>query len=789
MFQNYLKTAFRNLIKHKVYSFICIFGLSVGLACCILILLFIRDELSFDKFHESADRIYRVTYEFDWEDRIDPYAKSQAPLAPALLQEFPEISQAVRFAQRINEQIGFKQKQFLESGLMLADPSIFEVFTFPLLRGDPETALKDPHSIVLTEKIAKKYFGDEDPIGQVMNLGDETVKDYEVTGILEDIPSNSQLRFDFLISFENQKGNIGWGAYNYTTYVKLAPGADPLALEDRFPAFLAKFRGKEIVDRDKLHLQPLTHIHLHSNLRNDLATNRQLSHVYYFAGIALLILILACINFINLVTARSVEREKEVGLRKVVGAARSQLVKQFLSESLLQAFLAFLLALVLVEFFLPVFNEITRKELDFWIFDDLGLSALLIGLMLVVGILAGSYPSFLISGFQPASIFRKNLGNKALSQALSLRNFLVVVQFTISVIFLFSTFIMHIQMTFIRSKNLGYDKEHMIVLPIYFRDVQPNYQPFKAELLRDPQVLSASATSFLPSDHGYRQNTWWEGLAADDTSYMMSWIAVDHDFVETLKLKITQGRDFSQEYLTDAKGAYLLNKAAVQMIGWENPLGKQFEIVERGPVVGVVDDFHFQSLHTELKPMALHIYPKGFRYLLVRISANDISKSIQTLSREWQKFFPERLFAYSFFDEDFDRIYKSEAHLLKTSNYITGLAILIACLGLFGLASFTAARRTKEIGIRKVLGAGVYRIVSLLSQDFVRLVLVGILIAYPFSYVISSRWLQNFAYRVRIDIWTFLLVAVLVLLTSLVTVIYQAVKAATTDPVKTLRHE
>jgi putative ABC transport system permease protein len=329
----------------------------------------------------------------------------------------------------------------------------------------------------------------------------------------------------------------------------------------------------------------------------------------------------------------------------------------------------------------------------------------------------------------------------------------------------------------------------LIVLPIYYRDVQPNYQPFKAELLRDPHVLSATATSFLPSDHGYRQNTWWEGLAADDTDYMMSWIAVDHDFVETLGLEITQGRDFSQEYLRDAIGAYLLNKAAIQMIGWENPIGKQFEIVERGPVIGVIEDFHFQSLHTELKPMALHIYPKGYKYLLVRITASDISRSIQTLRQEWQKFFPERLFAYSFFDEDFDRIYKSESHLLKTSNYITGLAILIACLGLFGLASFTAARRTKEIGIRKVLGAGVYRIVSLLSQDFVRLVLVGILIAYPFSYMISSRWLQNFAYRVRIDIWAFLLVGLLVLLTSLATVIYQAVKAATTDPVKTLRHE
>jgi putative ABC transport system permease protein len=348
---------------------------------------------------------------------------------------------------------------------------------------------------------------------------------------------------------------------------------------------------------------------------------------------------------------------------------------------------------------------------------------------------------------------------------------------------------MHKQMGFIRNKNLGYNKDHMVVLPIYYRDVQPKYEPFKAELMRNPRVLSATATSFIPSDHGYRQNSWWEGLAADDTDYMMSWISVDHDFVETMGLEVTHGRDFSPEYPLDAAGAYLLNQAAVQMIGWEDPLGKEFEIVERGPVVGIVKDFHFQSLHTKIQPMALHIYPKGFKYLLVRITASDIEQSLQTLRREWQSFFPERLFNYSFFDEDFNRIYKSEAHLLKTSNYITGLAILIACLGLFGLASFTAARRTKEIGIRKVLGAGIFRILALLSQDFVRLVLFGILIAFPFSFFISSRWLQNFAYRVPINIWAFLLVGVAVMLASLVTVLYQAVKAASTDPVKTLRHE
>jgi len=787
MIKNYLKIALRNLLKYKVYSIINVFGLSVGLACCILIILFIRDELNYDKFHKNADQIYRVVVEFKYRETPDHFAHTQAPLAPALLNEFPEVLNAVRFARRSQELIAYKEKYFWEKGLMLADPSIFEVFTFPLIKGDSGTALSDPNSIVITQSAAQKYFSGEDPIGKILKIGDEYVKDYKVTGILKNIPSNSQLQFDFLISFANQKGNIGWGQWNYSTYIQLPPNYPPHNLEERLADLVGKYMGEETRAGSMLHLQPLTRIHLHSNLRNDLSTNRDLSHLYIFSGIALLILMLACINFVNLVTARSTVREKEVGLRKVVGANRSQLILQFLGEAVLLSFFAFLLSFVFVEILLPVFNAFSGKEMVFHLIRDFPFMITLIGLMFIVGILSGSYPAFVISRFQPVSIFRKGFGEKTSVHPSTSRKFMVVAQFAISIMFLFSTALMHQQMRYIRNKNLGYDKEHLVVLPIFYRDVQPKCDLLKSEIVQSPRIVNATTTSYLPSQLAFNQNLWWEGLSAKNE--YMHWIGVDHDFIQTLGLKIKAGRDFSTEYPTDQRGAYILNEAAVEMTGWESPIGKQFEIVDRGEVIGVIDNFHFQSLHQKIQPLVLYIYPESFRYMLVRIRAEDIPKSLEFLKQKWEELFPGRLFEFSFFDEDFDRIYKSETRLANTFNYITGLAILIACLGLFGLASFATLRRTKEIGIRKILGASVSGIIILLSKNFLKWVLVANLIAWPLAYFAMERWLQNFAYRTGIGISIFLLTTVLVFGVALLTIIFQAIKAALTNPVDSLRYE
>jgi putative ABC transport system permease protein len=787
MLKNYLKIALRNLFKYKVYSIINIFGLSVGLACCILIMLFIRDELNYDKFHKNADQIYRVVVEFKYRDRPDHFAQTQAPLAPALLNEFPEVLNAVRFARRSEELIASKEKYFWEKGLMLADPSIFEVFTFPLIKGDSKTALNDPNSIVITQRMAQKYFSDEDPIGKILKIGDEGVKDYKVTGILKNIPSNSQLQFDFLISFENQKGNIGWGQWNYSTYIQLPPNYPAHELEKRLPDLVGKYMGEETRAGSTLHLQPLIRIHLHSNLRDDLPTNRDLSHLYIFSGIALLIMMLACINFVNLVTARSTVREKEVGLRKVVGANRLQLILQFLGEAILLSFFSFLLSFVFVEILLPVFNTISGKEMAFHLIHDFPFMITLIGLMFIVGILSGSYPAFVISRFQPVSILRKGFGEKTSVHPSTSRKFLVVAQFAISIMFLFSTALMHQQLRYIRNKNLGYDKEHLVVLPIFYRDVQPKCELLKSEIMQSPLIVNATKTSYLPSRLANYQNLWWEGLP--DNNEYMHWIGVDHDFIQTLGLRIKSGRDFSREYPTDQRGAYILNEAAVEMTGWESPIGKQFEIVDRGEVIGIIHNFHFQSLHQKIQPLVLYIYPESFRYMLVRIRAEDIPKSLQFLKQKWEELFPGRLFEFSFFDEDFDRIYMTETRLAKTFNYITCLAILIACLGLFGLASFTTLRRTKEIGIRKVLGASVSGIIILLSKDFLKWVLVANLIAWPLSYFAMNKWLQNFAYRTDIGLSIFLLAAVLVFAIALLTIIFQAIKAALANPVDSLRYE
>lgn len=791
MLKNYIKIIFRNLVKQKLYSSINIVGFAIGIACCILLVLYIFDELSYDQFHENKEQIYRVAVEFLRDGESDPYAKTQSPLAQALSDEFPEVRQAVRVSDKfpgggsLVTTVG--DKQFWESRILLADPNIFEVFSFPIIFGNPQTALSDPNSVVISKTIANKYFVDENPINKTINfrkLGGYN-KDFKVTGVIKDVPSNSQLQFDLLFSFDIQKGNLSWGAWNYSTYVLLPENYNPKELESKFLIIKEKYLNRGEL---RYFLQPLTSIHLHSNLRNDFKTNGSFVQIYLFASVAFVILLIACINYMNLMTVRSSTREREVGIRKVVGAKRIQLIRQFLSESVIFSLFAFIFAILLVELFLPTFNELASKRLEFNYFENATLIISLILLTIFVGVLSGVYPAFVISSLIPTTILKgifKGGDERGFS---SLNKSLIVFQFTISIILITCTFIIKTQLHHIKNKNLGFNKEHVVVVPLYDLKFQEKYELFKNEFSKDPTILGVSATSYIPSEKGYYQSSWWEGMA-ENNSEMLNWISVDHDFLKTLNIELVDGRDFSQQISSDTKNAYILNESAVKEIGWTSALGKQFDIIERGTVIGVIKDFNFKSLHTQINPMALNIFPEVFKYLYVRISPQNIQESIQFLDDKWQTLTSGLPFNYFFLDDDFDRIYKSETKLSKTFSYVAGLAIFIACLGLLGLISYTAKQKTKEIGIRKVLGASVSKIIFHLSREFIFLIGIANIIGWPIVYYAMNKWLHNFAYRMDLTIWPFLGAAVLVIVITIFSVIFQTTRAALANPIKALRYE
>jgi putative ABC transport system permease protein len=786
MFKNYLKIAFRSLKKHRGYSSINIVGLAIGMAACLLLFLWIQNELSYDRYHEKAGRIFRVFQQDEVEGRVDRFAWTPAPLGPALVNEFPDIEKAVRFG-RNRFLISYENKRFYED-VFFADPEVFDVFTFPLIKGDPKTVLKEPRSIIISEEIKEKYFAEEDPIGKIINL--DEFGDFKITGVLKNIPPNSHFRFDFLGFFKDYAAhNFGqWGISNYWTYVLTSKNFNQDKFKEKLPEFVEKYRGKEVRDKYKLTypLQPLTSIHLHSDLRGEIEPNSDIETIYIFSAVALFILLIACLNYINLSTARYASRAREVGLRKVIGASRRQLINQFLGESLLFSFIGLLLAVALAELFLPLFNSLSGKRLTIDYLDNFILLPGLVIIVLFVGLTAGSLPALYLSALQPAKTLKGML--KAGSRVSWLRRSLVLSQFAISIIFVFCTITISNQLSYIRNKKLGFNKEHVINIPIYDKDALQRYETIKNEFLKNPRILGVSASSFFPGKVSWYQDYWYEGMS-DRENPMICWIPVDHDFLPTFGIELVSGRNFSRDFPSDVKGAYILNESAVKEIGWDSPLGKQLKIVEKGTVVGVVKDFHFKSLHQQIEPLALYLCPEYFEYLSVRIRPGVIPQTLAFLKDKWQELVPNQLFQYSFLDEDFDRLYKAEMRLEKIFGIVTSLAVFIACLGLFGLAAFTAEQRTKEIGVRKVLGASVTGIFILLSKEFTRWVLVANVIAWPLAYYAMSRWLQNFAYRTSIELWIFLLAAAVAFVVALLTVSYQAVRAALANPVESLRYE
>jgi len=790
VFKNYLKTALRNLSRHKGYSMINIAGFAIGIACCILIILWVQDELSYDRFHENLDDLHRVVEEQHYTDgTIFPIARTPYPVGPALLKDYPEIINFTHFTLYGRVLIEYQDKSFYERGFAFADPAMLEMFSFPLLKGDRETTLADTNAVLISADMAKKYFGPEDPIGKIIML-DNSV-DFQVSGVFENIPSNSHLQFDFLGPFETFIRISGWGTQwgnnSYYTYVQLARNAHREDIAPKIYEYIKKIHPKS---GTKFLLQPVKDIHLHSDFAIDLGgqSENRAKYVYMFSVIAVFVLLIACMNFMNLTTARASRRSLEIGVRKVVGANRVNLMRQFLGESILTSVLSLIIAVGLVGLALPAFNRISDKDLSL---DSLPIGLLAAGLMgiaLVTGIFAGSYPAFLLSAVKPLGVLKGSarLGSKNSS----FRKILVTCQFSISIGLIMATFIVYRQLDFMQRKNLGYNQEHIVYLAER-GDFWNSYDTFKTELQRNPDIVSITAASSIPT-HTVTSTSGvdWEGKDPE-FNVLFTQFNVDYDYFETLEMEMAQGRAFSRDFPTDASEAFILNETCARLTGMDDPVGKTFTLWGKsGPIIGVVKDYHFKSLHATIEPLVLRMFRKEWnRYVIIRIRSVDVTGTLKAIEAAYEKFHSGYPFEFQFLDEALNALYSSDKRTGKVFRSFMFLAIFISCLGLFGLASFMGDQRAKEIGIRKVLGASVSGIFFLMLKEFVKWVLLASAISWPLSYYVMARWLENFAYRTNIALWVFLVSGILGLAVAVLTVSYQSLKASIANPVDSLRYE
>lgn len=788
MFYNYLKITLRNIIRQRTYILINLLGLTIGMTVCILLFLFVQYESSYDRFHPNAERIYRVISQDQDEKGIDTFTYTPAPLAPALMQDFPEIENAVRFSDNEIEVIS-KGRRFYET-IFFADKEIFEIFAVKLIQGNKSSALDDPRSLLISEKTANKYFRGENPIGQTVSFWGET--DYTITGVFEDIPKNTHLHFNFLGSFENfhRRHQNQWGISNYFTYILLAENTSIQSIESRMPEFIDRYKGPEARRLYKFNFifQPITRIHLNSHWRGEIAAGTRMSTLYIFSAVALFVLLIACFNSINLTIARFSSRAQEVGMRKVLGASRYQLIQQFLGESFFLTLLSFPAALALVELILPLFNSLSGKELNIQYSHNFPLLLFLFSILIFTALISGLYPAVFISSYKAVKVLKKTY--KSVLKVSFTRKFLVVVQFVVSLLFIICFFVISRQLHYMRGRELGFNPEHVVIIPINEPDILKRQEIVKAEFLRSPSVTAAAATSYFPGKKPNYQNYWKEGM---DENYfdMIYWLAVDHDFITTFQLDLITGRDFNKNIESDAGAAYILNESAAEALGWdpEFALNRSFELAEKGRIIGIVKDFHFRSLHQAVDPLVLYIWPESLKYFAVRINPDNFQKGLNHLESVWDQMAVQQPFEFFFLDEEYDRMYNTEKRLGKIFGYVTLLSILIACLGLFGLASFAAEQRTKEIGIRKVLGASVHNLIWLIFKEYLIWILLANLIAWPVAYYALHQWLQNFAYHISPETWIFLLSAVFVLTVALLTVSIKALRSALSDPAETLRYE
>jgi len=782
-----LITAFRFIKRNLSFSLINISGLSLGLTLVIILMVWLQYELSFDKFHKNADRIFRVVVEFEAEGSSDNFAGTPAPLGEALKNDIPEVDDYVRFGSIGRTLVSYGNVQFWEN-IELADPSIFNIFSFKLLSGNPDQALSNPSSIIISESKARKYFGNNNPLGQTLLLFEEKIP-HIITGVMKDIPANSQLQFDFLCSFSKMKNNLSWGAWNYTTYIMAQDNSSFSTVSEKLPAIIKKnLNNSKIL----LHIQPFTSIHLHSKLRSDLPNNRSIKTVYFITTVFFIVLIIACINYMNMATARYTRRGKEAGLRKVTGATNSNLAKQFLFESFTITLCAFVIAIMLCFLALPLFSNTTGITLSIKSLLHFNTIIQFILLLVLISFISGSYPAFMLSTVNPVSALRDDF---RLGKSLSVKNLrqgLVIFQFLVSIVLIACTLIIQSQMIFIRTKDLGLNPDQVVVIPIFQADVKPKYEIFKKEIITSPKILNASAVSYFTGLRNWNQNVWWEGLQKDDNSNMMNWLPADQDFLNTLKIELVKGENFPDRIASDSLCQYILNESAVKKIGWIDPLGKQFEILglnRKGRVIGIVKDFNFKSLHNEVEPVAIVFYPGLFDNLMIKISGEDIPGSIEFLHEKWESLFQISPFEYSFLSDDFQKLYEKETMTLKIFTYVSIMSLFISCIGLFGLVLFTIDRRIKEIGIRKVAGSTSFGIIVMLNMEFIKWILVSFIISCPVIIYLMHRWLENFAYRIELKWWIFASAGMITIITSLLIVSWHTWNTASKNPAECLKHE
>jgi putative ABC transport system permease protein len=794
MFKNYIKIAWRNFAKNKVFSLINILGLTIGITCCLMIFLYINNEFSVDKFHSQGDNIYRVMRGFDESGKKSRVPYLSPPYATALLNDFSaEVEKAVR-VMPTNALITYDDKAFNENKVYITDADFFTLFSFPLIKGDKKTALKDPASVVITETTAKKYFGDGDPMGKTIVLDKEL--QLKVTGVARDLPSNSHLNFDLvfpLSNYYNEDWFRIWINNNLFTYVLLNPKTSKEQVEKRFPDFMNKYMGETMAQfgsKFDLALTPLSEIYFEPASSFDNVKHGDKTVVYIFLSIAVLILLIACINFMNLSTIRAVERSKEVGLRKVMGALRNHLVWQFIGESILLTLIACVLSLGLLQLLMPLYNQLLGHSLTVsW--NTAPLYLFLAAVIALVGFLAGSYPAFFLSAFSPIQALK---GKLRLGKGGSIfRQTLVVLQFSISVLLIIGTIVIMRQMNYIKGKELGYAKEHVVVVPLNNNDISNNRINFKNELLTNSNISSVSLMSGEPG--GFFDIHNFKVEETNDQVWKFRTTFADFEYVKTLGLKIIAGRDFSSQYSTDTTSAVLISRTAATTMGFspEQAVGKWIlntirDNNNRRKIVGVVEDFNFLSLKESMD--GLVISPsEDRRVVVIKTTAGNPSASLAAIQSVYAKLAPVYPFEYNFLDQKFDTIYKTDLRQQTILGLFSGLAIFIACLGLFGLASFTATKRTREIGVRKVLGSSAGNVVMLLSKDLLKPVLLATFIAIPLGYYFMSNWLQNFAYRTSMHWWIFALAAFITIGIALITVSFKAIKVALTNPIKSLRSE
>ncbi|MEJ1237220.1 ABC transporter permease [Chryseolinea sp. T2] len=802
MLRNYLTIAWRNLLKKKTYSAINIFGLALGIACCLLIFMYVDYERSFDNYHTKGDRIYRVIHGWgnDVKSTENFWVWGNAPIGPALQRNFPEIDKVVQFSGRSDILLTNGDITHQEDGVFFMDSTAFDVFSWKLLKGNPKTALAAPFSIVLTESTAKKYFGDEDPIGKSLvgseSAGRSDSGDYLVTGVMEDVPPNSHFRFNALLSMSTFRKSIpdvftNWGYVDFYTYFLVNEQFDRAKFEAKIPEFL-KRETNDPKSEYRVVVEPLKEMYLGTICQRQPGETGSVPNLYIFSVIGLFVLVIAIINFMNLSTARSLERSKEVGIRKSIGADRKNLVSQFLGESFIIVALSMTAAIGIVALALPAMTNITGRLLDVSHFVTPQNIGILIAATFAIGVIAGSYPSFVLSAFSPASVL-KGL-SKSPRGGVNLRKGLVVFQFSLSIALIAGTIVVTFQMDHLLNKDLGFDKERMLILDYnYDSRVNKTREVLKTELESNPDILSVAFSRSVPGS--YFPNAYTEIIAPNGqlTGMAQPIFQVGIDFISHYGLKLVAGRSYSREHPSDTIGGIVINEAAARQYGYTNPadiVGKKYKQWGReGEVIGVVRDFNYISLHRNIEPLTLPFEPYACRYISLKIKSTDLPATIEAVRKTWSQLAPYRPFLYSFLDDDFDKQYQRDFNFRSLFSIFSTLAIFIACLGLLGLATYTTQLRIKEIGIRKVLGANVGSIVSLLSRDFMVLILMAMLIATPAAWYSMNKWLEGFAYRVEMHFWIFILAGITAVIIAAATISFQAVRAARGNPVDSLRSE